>query len=71
MALPLYHYFASKDEILIECTRMGLAAVEEAFAEAMRGGPTGRERLESFMIWYAENIKGGQIQDTSCHRSPG
>jgi AcrR family transcriptional regulator len=52
----LYHYFASKDEILIECTRMGLAAVEEAFADAMRRGPTGRERLEAFMIWYAENM---------------
>ncbi len=52
----LYHYFASKDEILVECTRMGLAAVEGAFAEAVQRGATGRERLEWFMTWYAENM---------------
>ena len=52
----LYHYFASKDDILIECTRMGLAAIEEAFDEAMQRGALGRERLESFMTWYAENM---------------
>ncbi|HVW25026.1 MAG TPA: TetR/AcrR family transcriptional regulator [Polyangiaceae bacterium] len=52
----LYHYFASKDEILIECTRMGLAAVEAAFEEATLRGATGRVRLEAFMTWYAENM---------------
>jgi AcrR family transcriptional regulator len=52
----LYHYFASKDEILIECTRMGLAAVEEAFEQALGRSTLGRERLESFMTWYAENM---------------
>ncbi len=52
----LYHYFGSKDEILIECTRMGLAAIEVAFEEAMQRSALGRERLESFMTWYAENM---------------
>ena len=52
----LYHYFASKDEILIECTRMGVVALEAAFAEAVASGATGKEKLETFMTWYAENM---------------
>ena len=52
----LYHYFESKDEILIECIRMGLAAFEESFEESSARGATGRERLEAFMTWYAENM---------------
>ncbi len=52
----IYYYFGSKDEILIECTRLGLEAVERFFAEHAGGSLSGRERLERFMIWYAENM---------------
>lgn len=52
----IYHYFASKDEILIGCVREGLAAVEDEFATASQQGSTGLERLSHFMTWYAENM---------------
>jgi AcrR family transcriptional regulator len=52
----IYHYFSSKDEILLECTRVGLAAAESEFETAVRAGASGRERLEHFMIWFAENM---------------
>lgn len=52
----LYHYFNSKDAILLECTRNALAAVEDEFRRAQAHGPTGLARLEHFLVWYAENM---------------
>ena len=52
----IYHYFASKDEILVACVREALAAVEGEFEIASRQGANGRGRLEHFMTWYAENM---------------
>lgn len=50
----IYHYFASKDEILFECTRRGLTAIAAAGAEAnIAGGANGLERLEAMMKGYA------------------
>lgn len=50
----IYHYFASKDEILFECTRRGLTAIAAAGAEAnIAGGANGLERLEAMMRGYA------------------
>jgi len=52
----IYHYFSSKDEILVECVRGALAAVEGEFETASRQGDNARERLVHFMTWYAENM---------------
>lgn len=52
----LYHYFASKDEILQACVREAVAATESEWKAASQQGQTGRERLEHFMAWYAENM---------------
>lgn len=52
----IYYYFASKDEILVACTRMALDASEEYFAKQDDAICTGRERLERFMVWFATNM---------------
>lgn len=52
----LYHYFASKDEILQACVREAVAATESEWKAASKQGKTGRARLEHFMTWYAENM---------------
>ena len=49
----IYHYFASKDEILFECTRRGLERIREIAASGRRPGETGRARLEAMMRDYA------------------
>jgi AcrR family transcriptional regulator len=52
----LYHYFSSKDAILLECTSVGLAAVEDEYRRAQAQGQTGLAKLEHFLVWYAENM---------------
>jgi AcrR family transcriptional regulator len=52
----LYHYFSSKDAILLECTSIALAAVQDEFRRAQVGAQTGLSRLEHFLVWYAENM---------------
>lgn len=52
----LYHYFSSKDAILLECTSNALAAVEDEFRRAQAHGQTGLAKLEHFLVWYAENM---------------
>lgn len=49
----IYHYFASKDEILFECVRRGLESIRDAAeaVEAHAGG--GLERLRRLMLDYA------------------
>ncbi len=52
----IYHYFTSKDSILIECIQLAIEASEKFFAERGNDIGTGRERLRRFMVWYAENM---------------
>ena len=49
----IYHYFANKDEILMECTRRGLNALATAIQAADREGLSGAERLEAIMMAHA------------------
>ena len=49
----IYHYFASKDEILFECVRLGLASVREAAQAVEQRGGSGLERLKALMRDYA------------------
>jgi long-chain acyl-CoA synthetase len=49
----LYHYIASKEEILFECVQRGLEALRSGIDEITRHGFTGRERLRATMEAYA------------------
>lgn len=50
----IYHYLASKDQVLLECVTIGLQQLLDA-AEAARGEDgTGRDRLMKFLRRYAE-----------------
>jgi len=49
----LYHYIASKEEILFECVRRGLGALRACIDEATERGLVGRERLRAAMENYA------------------
>lgn len=49
----IYHYFRSKDEILFECVRLGLAGIRHAAEEVADRGGTGRERLRALALEYA------------------
>ena len=52
----LYHYFSSKDAILLACTRIALAATTDELARAEAQRDTGLTQLEHFLTWYAENM---------------
>ncbi len=52
----IYYYFASKDEILLGCTRAALDATERYFADQDDALLSGRERLQRFMIWFGESM---------------
>jgi AcrR family transcriptional regulator len=52
----LYYYFASKDEILIGCTRSALEATERYFAEQDDPALDGRTRLERFMVFFGASM---------------
>jgi AcrR family transcriptional regulator len=49
----IYHYFASKDEILFECVRRGLDSIREAAEAVATHGGGGLERLRRLMLDYA------------------
>ncbi|MBZ6078488.1 TetR/AcrR family transcriptional regulator [Microvirga puerhi] len=49
----IYHYFASKDEVLFECVRRGLESIRESATTAAAHGGTGRERLRTMLLDYA------------------
>jgi len=49
----IYHYFASKDEILFECVRVGLAQIREGTEKAAERGGTGLERVQDMIHAYA------------------
>ncbi|MBF9033760.1 TetR family transcriptional regulator [Rhodobacterales bacterium HKCCE2091] len=49
----IYHYFSSKEEILFECVRRGLAAIRDVAETAQAAGGRGADRLEALMREYA------------------
>jgi AcrR family transcriptional regulator len=52
----LYHYVKNKDEILLECARLGAEHMQEALALASEQGTTGLEKLRFLFSRYAEVI---------------
>jgi AcrR family transcriptional regulator len=50
----IYHYLGNKDQVLLECVTIGLNQLLEAAAEAREAAGTGRDRLEHFLLRYAE-----------------
>ena len=49
----LYHYFRNKEEILIECYRLGTSLIEEILNEIADHCGTGLEKVEAFIYSYA------------------
>jgi AcrR family transcriptional regulator len=49
----LYHYFRNKEEILIECYRLGTGMIEETLNEIAAHCGTGIEKVEAFIYSYA------------------
>jgi len=49
----LYHYFQNKEQILVECYRLGTGLVEETLNEIGAHGGTGLEKVEAFIHSYA------------------
>lgn len=49
----LYHYFRSKEEILVECYRLGTGLIEETLNEISDHCGTGLEKVEAFIYSYA------------------
>jgi AcrR family transcriptional regulator len=49
----LYHYFRSKEEILLECYRLGAGLIEEILNEIASHCGTGLEKVEAFIYSYA------------------
>lgn len=50
----IYHYLASKDQVLLECVTIGLNQMLEAADLARKGPGSGLDRLRKFMRRYAE-----------------
>ncbi|HEV3197588.1 MAG TPA: TetR/AcrR family transcriptional regulator [Bryobacteraceae bacterium] len=49
----LYHYFRNKEEILLECYRLGTGLIEEILNEIADHCGTGLEKVEAFIYSYA------------------
>lgn len=49
----LYHYFRNKEEILLECYRVGTSLILDGLDEIAGGGGTGLEKVEAFIYSYA------------------
>src|SRR5689334_13530675 len=49
----LYHYFDNKEDILLECYRLGVGLIEEALNEIAGQGGTGLQKVEAFIQSYA------------------
>lgn len=49
----LYHYFNNKEEILLECYRLGVGLIEEILNEIGDHCGTGVEKVEAFIRSYA------------------
>jgi AcrR family transcriptional regulator len=50
----IYHYLASKDQVLLECVTIGLQQLLEAAEQAREEEGDGRHRLTRFLRRYAE-----------------
>ena len=50
----LYHYFRNKEEILIECYRLGTAMIGEILNDIAKDCGTGIEKVEAFIFAYAQ-----------------
>jgi len=49
----LYHYFRNKEEILLECYRLGTVLIEDILNEIADHCGTGLEKVEAFIYSYA------------------
>jgi AcrR family transcriptional regulator len=49
----LYHYFHNKEEVLLECYRLGTAMIEEILNDIAAHCGTGLEKVEAFIHSYA------------------
>src|SRR5215472_7937037 len=49
----LYHYFRNKEEILLECYRLGTGLIEETLNDIASHCGTGLEKVEAFIYSYA------------------
>jgi AcrR family transcriptional regulator len=49
----LYHYFQNKEQILLECYRLGSGLIEETLNEIAAHCGTGLEKVEAFIYSYA------------------
>ena len=49
----LYHYFQNKEQILLECYRLGTRLVEEVLNEIAAHCGTGLDKVEAFIYSYA------------------
>jgi AcrR family transcriptional regulator len=49
----LYHYFRNKEEILVECYRLGTAMIGESLDQIAKQCGTGLEKVEAFIRTYA------------------
>src|ERR1051325_9805480 len=49
----LYHYFQNKEEILLECYRLGTGMIEEILNDIAAHCGTGLEKVEAFIYSYA------------------
>ena len=50
----IYHYLGNKDQVLLECVKIGLAQLLEAAATAKAEPGRGIDRLEKFLRRYAQ-----------------
>ena len=49
----LYHYFRNKEEILLECYRLGVGMIDEILADIAANCTSGLEKVEAFIFAYA------------------
>ena len=49
----LYHYFENKEDILLECYRLGVGLIEETLNEIADHGGNGLQKVEAFVRSYA------------------
>ena len=49
----LYHYFNNKEDILLECYRLGCGLIEETLNEIADHGGNGLQKVEAFIQSYA------------------
>ena len=54
----IYHYLGNKDQILLECLKLGLQQLLEAVAQARTLPGSGFDRLVRFLECYAEVMMG-------------